>query len=376
VGTKGRFPAWARRKTALGIAVAMLATVMGAAGSEPEPLPEGMRIRTTGAGEYVMADGRSLYWNDKDVAAGTPTCVEECTATWLPLEVTPGADGVGSWSIAERPDGIRQWVYRGKPLYTYVMDTFPGARLGDGKARIWHLAFEPISVPAAMTLQSTLLGRVLADHRGRSLYTKTDNATTHSGATDAAAGQWEIYAAPWLALERGDVGFKVLADGTRQWTYKGARLFTYAKDTDPQDIRGHGLDGRSAVVLEPGPSLPPWVTVQRTDYGLAYADEQGMTLYAPRDMNQILTAQTCPDECMRELWRPVLAKPGETSMGHWVVVDNAAGQRQWSYEGRLLFSHTRDTKPGDIVGQGHAVGYRIGDGFRIILVDPRLRARG
>jgi len=371
----------ARRLPVRGIAVAILSTITititttSVVGSEAEPLPKGIHMRTTGAGEYVMAAGRSLYWNDKDVAAGEPTCLEECAATWFPLEVPAGANQVGRWSIAERPDGVRQWVYRGKPLYTYVMDTFPGARLGDGESRIWHLAFEPISVPAAMKLQSTLLGWVLADHRGRSLYTRKDSARPDSGATDAA-DLWEVLAAPWLAVERGDWGIAVLANGTRQWTFKGARLFTYAKDTDPEDIRGHGIDGGSAVVLEPGPGLPPWVTVQRTDYGLAYADAQGMTLYAPRDMNQILTAQTCPAECMRELWRPILAKPGETSVGQWIVVDNPAGQKQWSYEGRLLFTHTRDKQPGDIVGQGYGVGYRIGDGFRMILVDPRLRARG
>ncbi len=78
---------------------------------------------------------------------------------------------------------------------------------------------------------------------------------------------------------------------------------------------------------------------------------------------------------MREYWRPILAEPDEESVGQWVIVENSEGQRQWSYDGRLLFTHTRDRQPGDMVGHGHAVGYRIGGGWRVILVDSRLRAR-
>ena len=85
--------------------------------------------------------------------------------------------------------------------------------------------------------------------------------------------------------------------------------------------------------------------------------------------------QVCPADCMEKNWRPLLAEPEDTSMGRWVVLENEAGQRQWSYEGRLLYSHTRDEKPGDMVGNGVGVGYRIGDGWRVILVETGLRRR-
>ena len=162
--------------------------------------------------------------------------------------------------------------------------------------------------------------------------------------------------------------------GTRQWAFKGQRLFTYERDKDPHDIRGHSVEGAwMAVVLEAAPALPSWVTIQRVDVGLVYADENGMTVYAPRDYNQILTAQTCPEDCMREYWRPVLAAPDDASVGHWVIIENQAGQRQWSYEGRPLFKHTRDKEPGEMVGHGYGVGYRIGDGWRVIEVESSLR---
>jgi predicted lipoprotein with Yx(FWY)xxD motif len=286
--------------------------------------------------------------------------------------VPENAQETSDWSAVERPDGVRQWAYRGKPLYRYVKDTFPGARLGEEVGRIWHIMFEPTDVPAGMTIESTLLGRVLADYRGRTLYAVPSDAAANS----EAQGSWAAFTAPWLAKGHGDWSIQANPDGTRQWAYKGQPLFTYEKDTDPQDIRGHGLAGRSAVILEPAPGMPSWVTVQQVDLGQVYADERGMTVYAPSDFEQIKAAQTCPEDCMQEYWRPMLAADNETSIGDWVILDNDAGQRQWSFKGRLLFTHTRDKKPGEMTGNGHAVGYRIGGGFRVILVDPRLRARG
>lgn len=335
-------------------------------------MPQGFTIHTTQAGGYLKVENQSLYWSDKDVTAGAPTCVDECTARWIPVKAPSDAEAGGDWSIAERPDGLVQWVYRGKPLYRFVEDTYPGARLGAGRARGWHLLFEPVEVPAGITIESTLLGRVLADHTGRTLY------TPHGAADRAAArgAHWQPLAAPWLAVDQGDWQIIDHADGTRQRSYQGQPLFTYAADTDPGDLKGHESAGIwTAVVLEPAEPLPAWVTIQQVDLGLVYADQQGMTIYAPVDINQILTAQVCPADCMEKNWRPLLAEPEDTSMGRWVVLENEAGQRQWSYEGRLLYSHTRDEKPGDMVGNGVGVGYRIGDGWRVILVETGLRRR-
>ena len=177
-----------------------------------------------------------------------------------------------------------------------------------------------------------------------------------------------------IALDQGDWSIHALSDHSRQWAYKGQPLFTYTKDNDPQEVHGHGLgDGWSAVILEPAPGLPSWMTIQHIDYGLAYANEQGLTLYAPTDAEAIKVAQTCPEACMQEYWRSVLAKSGESSVGDWVILENEHGQQQWTYKGRYLYTHTRDTKPGEIAGNGIGVGYRIGDGFRFIPVETGFR---
>ena len=344
------------------------------ANADDAEMPPGFSLQTTAAGTYLLSQDQSLYWSEQDVAAGAPACFEECITKWIPLEAPADAADGSQWSVAERPDGYRQWVYRGKPLYRFVEDTYPGARLGAGRARGWHLLFEPVAVPAGVAIESTLLGRVLADHAGRTLYThRRDIPAEGRPNTD---DHWQPLAAPWLAVDRGD--WQVVADpgGTRQWRYKGQPLFTFAADKDRGDLKGHDLDGIwSAVVLEPAEPLPSWVTIQQVDLGLVYADQDGMTVYAPVDYNEILAAQVCPADCMEKNWRPILAEPHETSLGRWVVLENEGGQRQWSYEGRLLYSHTRDQKPGDMVGNGVGVGYRIGGGWRVILVETGLRRR-
>jgi predicted lipoprotein with Yx(FWY)xxD motif len=358
-------------------AVAILgvfAFLSGTATAQTLDVPEGVLVHGTGAGIYFTTTAQqSLYWNERESAAGEVTCLEECLETWSPLQAIANAQSRGPWTIVKRADGALQWAYAGRPLYTYSKDTFPGARLGDGVSRgRWQILFEARQVPPGMKIESTLLGYVLTDHRGRTLYSRTPSAKTDE--PQVPTDYWNAFEAPWLALDQGDWTIQAIAEGARQWSYNGQPLFTYDKDHDPQDVHGHRRDGVwSAVILEPAPGLPSWITIEPVDLGLAYANEDGLTLYAPVDIDAIKKAQTCPEDCMRQNWRPIIAKPGENSVGNWVIVENEDGQQQWSFKGQLLYTHTRDEKPGDMKGNGIAVGYRIGDGWRIIPVDSGLR---
>jgi predicted lipoprotein with Yx(FWY)xxD motif len=352
----------------------LVALFSGPAAALSDDLPDGIRVEQTGAGAYhVTQTQQSLYWNEKEAAAGEVTCIEECLEAWFPLKAPANAQDQGQWTIVKRPDDILQWAYQGRPLYTYSKDTFPGARLGDGVSRgQWQILFEPRLVPASMKIELTLLGYVLADHRGRTLYTRA--SSDDAGEQHASTDHWQSFEAPWLALDQGDWTIQSIEEGARQWSYKGQLLFTYDKDSDSQDVHGHGLDRAwAAVILETAPGLPSWITIEQVDLGLAYANENGLTIYAPVDINAVKAAQTCPEACMQENWRSIIAKPGEESVGNWVIVENESGQMQWSYKGQLLYTHTRDTKPGEMKGNGIAVGYRIGDGWRFIPVDSGLR---
>lgn len=111
-------------------------------------LPAEAKIQSNhfGGDMVVTADGRTLYIRDRAGFAstsrnqrigvrgnpavgkvlGTMTCDAECTKHWTPLAAPAGATAQGFWEVVARPDGARQWAYRGFPLYTYDGDKKPG----------------------------------------------------------------------------------------------------------------------------------------------------------------------------------------------------------------------------------------------------------
>jgi predicted lipoprotein with Yx(FWY)xxD motif len=341
--------------------IALIVIATSAPATALSEVPDGVSFERSEAGRtFVTADGRALYWSRAEFTAGAITCVEECLKLRRPLIAPADARALPGWTVVERPDGGRQWSFGGKALYTSVADTFPGARMGASEP--WLLMFEAVALPAGFTIQGTLVGRVLADHKGRTLY-----------AMGQIGGEaWLPVLAPWLANADGDLTLEPLADGSRQWVYRGQRLYRHVDDEDPKDLRGQGVDGAKAAVLEPPPGLPAWMTIQRVDLAWVFADRRGMTLYAPMEVKQIETAQTCPAECMATYWRPVLAEPAEMPIGRWSIVATASGERQWTFNGRPLYTHTRDAKPGEMAGNSYAVGYAIGAGFRVIPIDANL----
>lgn len=355
-------------------ATTLMLSIAFTAGAEASNTPAGFSFETTGAGQYLLLeDERTVYWHRSEAETGNIACLDACTEAWSPVLAPPAAaPGDGDWTTIERPDGGAQWSYKGKPLYTNIKDTFPGARLGAGRS--WNILFEPRKIPAGMTISDTLIGRVMSDHNGRTLYTRANSGNEPS--TDRYAGQdaWRPLEAPWLAQDQQDWTVQTNADGIHHWTYKGKSLFTYAKDKEAGDLYGHLKHGQwSAVILEIAPSPPPWVTVQNVEKGAIYADQNGITIYAPLFPNSLDGVNTCLEDCMENLWRPILASPNEKPTGLWTIHEHESGDRQWAHNGRLLYKYARDTKPRDMNGDGFGIGYRLGGGLRVILVESGLR---
>ena len=60
------------------------------------------------------------------------TCDEQCLKqNWKPVLAAADAQPVGNWSLSERPDGARQWAYKGAPVYTFNNDDRMGEVEGD-----------------------------------------------------------------------------------------------------------------------------------------------------------------------------------------------------------------------------------------------------
>ncbi len=66
-------------------------------------------------------------------AVGTRGCMDDCTKTWHPLVAPPGAQSSGFWEVATRNDGVKQWAYKGSPLYTFDEDKKPGDIEGNNR---------------------------------------------------------------------------------------------------------------------------------------------------------------------------------------------------------------------------------------------------
>ncbi|MBS0548744.1 MAG: hypothetical protein JSR24_13405 [Proteobacteria bacterium] len=91
-------------------------------------------------GMYVTAKGMTLYTFDKD-SAGKSVCNGPCAVNWPPALVADDAKASGAWSIVTRDDGLKQWAYKGKPLYAFAKDKAPGDKTGDGFLNgAWHVA--------------------------------------------------------------------------------------------------------------------------------------------------------------------------------------------------------------------------------------------
>lgn len=91
-------------------------------------------------GVLVTSAGMTLYTFDKDTSAGKSVCNDQCATNWPPLVAQASDKAEGDWTIIKRDDGASQWVYKGKPLYTFKNDKAAGDKTGDGKGDVWHVA--------------------------------------------------------------------------------------------------------------------------------------------------------------------------------------------------------------------------------------------
>lgn len=93
--------------------------------------------------EDVLTDreGRTLYVFDAD-KRGASTCNGICIKLWPPYLAAADAAPLDRFTITERLDGGRQWVYDNRPLYYWVHDKKPGDVTGDGVNDVWHVVRE------------------------------------------------------------------------------------------------------------------------------------------------------------------------------------------------------------------------------------------
>lgn len=75
----------------------------------------------------------------------------------------------------------------------------------------------------------------------------------------------------------------------------------------------------------------------------------GMTLYTfDKDTAGVTN---CYDQCATN-WPPLMADAGAAADGDFTIVDRTDGTKMWAYKGAPLYYWIKDTKAGDVTGDG------------------------
>lgn len=105
----------------------------------PPQVPAEVSLMSENGQSVFRTDNATpFYVFDKD-QPGKSNCNGACTQIWRPVypkqsDATP----LGDWTIVMREDGLKQWAYKGRPIYTYIHDV-AGMPTGDGVDGAWHM---------------------------------------------------------------------------------------------------------------------------------------------------------------------------------------------------------------------------------------------
>lgn len=233
------------------------------------PMPESIAIREVGDANglaFVDQHGMTIYAFEGRGGAKAVVKLADQTQ-WKPLVAPALAHPVGQWSSLTRSDGIRQWTYRGKPLFTFAGDVTPGDANGVGLSKDWDAALAvSFYMPPQVRLEQTLgRGKVLATQNGLTLYRRDAIAIDYGGGQSARHGvpiqpgvgrsigvslkgcegeclkSWHPFVAPADAHPDGFWDIAIRPDGVHQWVYQGYALYTYSGDKKPGEMNGNDI---------------------------------------------------------------------------------------------------------------------------------------
>lgn len=356
---------------------------------------------------YANADGMTLYTSGMDKEPGVSSCYGDCAKQFPPFIAQDGAEPVGNWSLITREDGAKQWAVGGKPLYTFSKDVEISDDYGKNVDGVWHIAeFTPsaqIETPPGFNIREIpdANGHALVDVEGMALYTLDVNAQRRQGAcvsvVDPCKGTWTPYAAPVLAIPKGDFSTIKRSDGILQWAYKGEPLFKYNRDLETGFATGMDVDENVRIASVVSYFKPKNVTFQQTPgQGIVLADENGLTLYRrdayvyqlgghglrrgiePRAVvgRDIGTSMAGCDARCQEVWMPFEAPADAVPSGFWDVLTREDGTKQWAYKSYALYRYAKDSEPGQLLGNDY-YDFTVSDNPQVASTRPsRMTAAG
>src|SRR5690606_29166163 len=138
----------------------------------PPNLPPGFQVIATLLGLQLLTDeSYSVYAFEGDDVDNL-ACTDDCLQIWKPLLAPAMAGNLkGEWSVVERAQGVRQWVFRGMPLYTYSLDSDTSSLEGSDVPGLFNVYTQKAPPPpSSFTVQTSIAGDVLAGPDGKTIY--------------------------------------------------------------------------------------------------------------------------------------------------------------------------------------------------------------
>ena len=103
-----------------------------------------------------------------------------------------------------------------------------------------------------------------------------------------------------------------------------------------------------APMMKTAPMAAPWHRA-RTAKGRVWVDSRGFALYTfSKDPPG---KSTCYGKCATA-WPPFHAAMGAKASGKWSIASRFGMVRQWAYNGHPLYFWFKDTRPGQVTGDG------------------------
>jgi predicted lipoprotein with Yx(FWY)xxD motif len=182
------------------------------------------------------------------------------------------------------------------------------------------------------------------------------------------------------ALVKGEWGIIERSPGIKQWTYRGAPLYTRIAESRLRSLEGTDTPGWRNVFTQMNPPFPADFTIQASRVGDTLADKDGKTIYLYRCGDDAQDQLACdhptttqayrlavcgrgePELC-NKMFPYVIASAGAKSVGLiwstlWIdpktgkkTAANAPGALHvWAFRDRPIYTNGLDKAPGEING--------------------------
>jgi predicted lipoprotein with Yx(FWY)xxD motif len=108
----------------------------------------------------------------------------------------------------------------------------------------------------------------------------------------------------------------------------------------------------SLAIIPAAFAAPPTKT-GKTDKGNVLTDAKGMSLYTfDKDADG---KSACNGPCATN-WPALKAEASDAAADGYTIITRDDGSKQWAHKGKPLYTFAKDTKPGDVTGDGFLNG--------------------